>query len=83
MHMKGHLRQPVIDAFDVGYPTEEDVIELLGGKETARRVLGKLWNSTDTLPRDIVYVISQDWEGMDHVHSFGVLSRRMIARLRE
>jgi len=79
MHMSSHLRDPVLEAFDSGCPSPEDVINSLGGLEEANRVLSRLWNCSDILPGDIIDYVRSDWLGAERLAgTFGALAQWTI-----
>ena len=80
MHLSNDLREPVIDAFDYGYPMPSDVVDRLGGPEEARHILGRLWNCSDILPGYIIDFVRLDWPDADRLkkNTFGALSQWMI-----
>ena len=49
-HAKGHLRDPLIEAFDCHVSRDREWYKFLGPKAKALRLLGRLWNCTDTMP---------------------------------
>jgi hypothetical protein len=85
MHSKSALRDPVIDAFDSGYPGPEDIVNNLGGFEEAKHIFGRLHNCSDILPGDIVDIIRSDWVGAEEMkrNTFGSLAQWMIRHIEQ
>ena len=84
MHHSDYVREPVIEAFDCGNPAPEVVVENLGGPTEARRVLGRLWNCSDTLPGFIVDAIRTDWPDANEEmkrNTFGSLAQWMYRQM--
>ncbi len=81
MHMRDDVREPVIEAFDCGSPIPKVVVENLGGPAEAKRVFGRLWNCSNTLPGYIVDFIRSDWLGANEEmrrNTFGSLAQWMF-----
>lgn len=80
-HAKGHLRQPIIDAFDAHRnPAEDEIIRELGGTARARVALTRLWSCTDQIPGDIRDVV-EDWPGYTSTYTYGSLAQRLVKYL--
>ena len=65
-HVKGHIRQPILDAFE--------------DKAAVDVALGKLWKCTDTVPGALV-TEAQDWlvrtryADLDHLPTLGTFAQ--------
>jgi len=79
MHSNSSFRDPVLEAFDNGYPSPSDVVDRLGGPAAARVAFGRLWNSSDILPGDIINLI-MDWDDVTDLRrrTFAGLSQWMF-----
>jgi len=90
MHSPGHLRDPLLEAFDRG---GLDWHRQFRSKAHPLKALGKLWNSTDTVPSD-TRDTAADWysgetcdeDGEKYIRggcSFAQLVRRLMPLVRE